>query len=51
MKLVLKVVGKLVVEQVVSTPGKIAVVVALADRVEDIPMRYGSTVVVIVVSI
>lgn len=50
-KLVLKVVGDVVVEQVVSISGKMAAVVALEDRVENIPGGLGSTVFVIVISV
>lgn len=45
--LVLKVVAVVVVEHVVSLSGKRVAVIVLEERVDDIPMRVGSTVVVI----
>jgi len=49
--LVLKVVAVVVVEHVVSLSGKIVAVMVLEERVDDILMRVGGTVVVIVISV
>jgi hypothetical protein len=49
--LVLKVVAVVVVEHVVSLSGKIVAVMVLEERIDDIPMRVGCMVVVIVTSV
>lgn len=49
--LVLKVVAVVVVEHVVSLSGKIVAVMVLEERVDDIPMRVGSMVIVIAISV